>query len=114
MLHAAGGECLEDLERLRQDPGGAEMVGHGLPWPEAARKFLYAFQEEEKIAEAQQRRLPGEIAYIPEEREGREGLGRVNQDWVQRCGARCPQQRIATVDQDATSLASRKQQALVT
>jgi hypothetical protein len=33
---------------------------------------------------------------------------------VQRCGARCPQQRIATVDQDATSLASRKQQALVT
>jgi hypothetical protein len=56
--------------------------------------------------------VPGEIAYIPEVRERREGLGRVNRDWVQRCGARCPQQRIATVDQDAMSMASRKQQAL--
>jgi hypothetical protein len=114
ILNAAGGECLDDFKRLRQDPGLAEMVGHELPSPEAARQFLYAFHAEEKIAEAQQRRLPGAIAYIPEETERLAGLGRVNRDLVQGCGARCPQQRIATVDQDATIIASRKQQALVT
>ena len=114
ILNAAGGECVDDIKRLRQDPGLAEMVGHALPSPEAARQFLYAFHAEEKIAEAQQRRLPGAIAYIPEETERLAGLGRVNRDLVQGCGARCPQQRLATVDQDATIIASRKQQALVT
>lgn len=114
ILNAAGGECLEDFERLRQDPGLAELIGHGLPSPEAARKFLYAFHEESKIEEAQQRRLPGEIAYIPDETEPLEGLGRANRDLVQRFGERCPDQRIATVDQDATIMESRKQQALPT
>ena len=67
ILNAAGGEGADDFERLRQDPGLAEMVGHELPSPGAARQFLYAFHEDEKIEEAKQRRLPGEIAYIPEE-----------------------------------------------
>ena len=114
VLNAAGGECPEDFERLRQDPGLAEMIGHELPSPRAALQFLYAFHEEEKIEEAQQRRLPGEIAYIPEETPPLEGLGRVNRDLVQRCGERCADQRMATVDQDATIIESRKQQALPT
>jgi hypothetical protein len=114
VLNAAGGECLDDFERLRQDPGLAEMIGHELPSPRAALQFLYAFHEEEKIEEAQQRRLPGEIAYIREEALPLEGLGRVNRDLVQRFGERCPEQRIATVDQDATIIESRKQQALPT
>jgi hypothetical protein len=75
---------------------------------------LYAFHEDEKIEEAQQRRLPEQIAYIPEETPPREGLGRVNRDLVQRFGERCPDQRPATVDQDATIIESRKQQALPT
>jgi hypothetical protein len=114
ILNAAGGECVEDFGRLRQDPGLAEMIGHELPSPEAGLQFLYAFHEEEKIEEAQQRRLPGEIAYIPEETLPLQGLGRVNRDLVQRLGERCPEQRIATVDQDATIIESRKQQALPT
>lgn len=114
ILNAAGGECLDDFERLRQDPGLAEMIGHELPSPSAALQFLYAFHEDEKIREAQQRRLPDQIAYIPEETPPLEGLGRVNRDLVQRFGERCPDQRIATVDQDATIIESRKQQALPT
>jgi Transposase DDE domain group 1 len=114
ILNAAGGECVDDFERLRQDPGLEEMIGHELPSPTAARQFLNAFHEEEKIEEAQQRRLPGQVAYIPEETWPLKGLGRVNQDLVQRFGERCPQQRIATVDQDATIIESRKQQALWT
>lgn len=114
ILNAAGGECLEDFERLRQDPGLAELLGHPLPSPEAARKFLYAFHEQDKIEEAQQRRLPDQIAYIPEETAALEGLGQTNRDLVQRFGERCSDQRIATVDQDATIIESRKQQALPT
>ncbi len=114
ILHATGGECVEDFERLRQDPGLGEMIGHGLPSPRAALEFLQAFHQEEKIAEAQQRRLPEQIAYIPEETPPLAGLGRVNRDLVQRFGDRVPDQRIATVDQDATIIESHKQQALTT
>ena len=38
----------------------------------------------------------------------------MNQDLIQRLGERCPEQKIATVDQDATIIESRKREALVT
>jgi hypothetical protein len=114
ILNAAGGDCRDDFERLRQDPGLAEMIGHELPSPRAALEFLYAFHQEEKIEEAKQQRLPEQIAYIPEETAPLEGLGRVNCHLVQRFGERCPDQRLATVDQDATIIESHKQQALPT
>lgn len=112
ILNAVGGECFDDFQRLREDAGLPEMIGHGIPSPEAARKFLYQFHEEEKIEQAKQRRVGDEIAYIPEETEALAGLGLVNQALVQEVGRRCPQQRIATVDQDATIIESRKQEAL--
>lgn len=114
LLNALGGDCLEDFERLRQDPALAEMVGHPIPSPEAGRKFLYEFHEEEKIEGAKQQRLPDQIAYIPEETEPLRGLARVNRDGVWALGKRCPEQRIATVDLDATIIESHKQEALVT
>jgi len=40
ILSAAGGECLEDFKRLREDAGLAEMLGHELPSPAAALQFL--------------------------------------------------------------------------
>src|SRR5260370_195718 len=114
LLNAAGGECLDDFERLRADPGLGQLIGHEVPSPEAARKFLYAFHEEEKIEQAKQQRLPDQIAYIPTESEALEGLGKVNQDLIRRLGERCPEQKIATVDQDTTIIESRKQEALHT
>src|SRR5258707_10707068 len=114
LLNAAGGECLDDFERLRADPGLEQLIGHEVPSPEAARKFLYAFHEEEKIAQAKQQRLPDQIAYIPSESEELEGLGKVNQDLIRRLGECCPEQQIATVDQDTTIIESRKQEALHT
>ena len=114
LLNAAGGECVDDFAHLRSDPGLAELIGHELPSPEAARKFLNAFHEEEKIQEAQQRRLPHQWAYIPEENGALEGLGRVNQELIRRFGERCAEQKIATVDQDATIIESKKKDALHT
>ena len=42
------------------------------------------------------------------------GLGRVNRDLIQRLGERCADQKIFTVDQDATIIESRKREALYT
>ena len=114
VLNAVGGECFEDFKRLREDPGLSELIGHGIPPPEVARKLLYQFHEEEKIEAAKQRRSGDEIAYVPEEAEPLVGLGLVNRALVQELGQRCPEQRIATVDQDATIIESHKQEALRT
>ena len=114
VLHAAGGECVDDFERLRQDAGLEELIGHEVPSPSAALQFLYQFHDEEKIEEAKRGRAPDEEAYIPEENEALQGLGQVNRDLVQALGQRCPEQKIFTVDQDATIIESRKQEALPT
>jgi hypothetical protein len=114
VLNALGGECLEDFGHLREDAGLKEMLGHEIPSPEAARQFLYQFHADEKIEEAKQRRRPEQIAFIPEESDAFAGLGQVNRELVQELGKRCPDQRMATLDQDATIIESRKREALWT
>lgn len=114
ILNAVGGECLEDFERLREDAGVAPMLGHEIPSPEAARQFLYQFHDEGKITAAQQQLPLGQVAYIPGENEPLAGLAQVNRDLLTEMGRRCPEQKIATVDQDATIIESHKREALPT
>jgi hypothetical protein len=111
VLNALGGECLDDFERLREDQGLAEMLGHELPSPEAARKFLYAFHEEERIEQAQAELPVGQVSYIPSESEPLRALAQVNQELVQEIGRRSADQKIATVDLDATLIESYKREA---
>src|SRR2546430_11027993 len=92
----------------------AALIGHQIPSPEAARQFLYQFHDEEKITEAKQRRAPGQEAYIPEEKEALQGLGRVNGDLIAAMGQQCAEQKVATVDEDATIIESRKREAKAT
>ncbi len=66
------------------------------------------------MQQAQQQRRPDQMAHIPTEREPLEGLGKVNQDLLRRLGERCPEQKIATVEQDTPIIESRKQEALHT
>jgi hypothetical protein len=110
VLNAVGGECVEDLERLREDAALIPQsgMGHDFPSPRAALEFLYQFHDEQKMEEAKRRRAPDDIAYIPEESVELQGLGRVNRSLVQELGSRCAGQRIATVDQDAAIIESRK------
>lgn len=114
VLNALGGECVEDLAHLREDAGLKQILGHEMPSPEAARAFLKQFHRDEKIDQAKQRRGPEQIAFIPEEGDALAGLGAVNRELVQELGRRCPEQRIATVDQDATIIESHKREALRT
>jgi len=114
VLNALGGECLDDFQHLREDAGLQEILGHALPSPAAARQFLYQFHAEQKITAAREQRGPEQIAFIPEENDALAGLGEVNRELVRELGRRCPDQRIATVDQDATIIVSHKREALRT
>ena len=113
LLNGVGGDCLDDFDQLRADGGLASLLGQELPSPGAARNFLYEFHDESRMDDAKQQcTLLGMKAYIPGENAALSGLGLVNREVVQEVGRRCPEQRIATVDQDATIIESRKQEAL--
>ena len=115
LLNGVGGECLDDFEQLRADAGLAELLGHELPSPGAARNFLYEFHDGNQVEAAkQERNLLGAVAYIPGENGALSGLGEVNRDLVREVGRRCADRKIATVDQDATIIESRKREALRT
>jgi hypothetical protein len=111
VLNAVGGDCLEDFEPLREDAGLAEMLGHAVPSAEAARKFLYQFHDGEKIEQAQRESAVGRVSYISEESAPLRGLAAVNQELVQELGRRCAEQKIATLDADATLIESGKREA---
>lgn len=46
LLSALGGECIEDMERLRQDKGLEAMLGYAMPASETARQWLDKFHDE--------------------------------------------------------------------
>jgi hypothetical protein len=77
VLNAAGGDCLEDFDCLREDRGLAAMLGHAVPSPEAARKFLYQFHDPEKLEQAQRDLPVGEVSYVPEDSRALRGLAQV-------------------------------------
>jgi hypothetical protein len=114
VLNALGGECLDDFDRLREDEGLSEMLGHEVPSPEAARKFLYQFHDESKREQAQRELPAGQVSYIAEESAPLRALAQVNQEMVQEVGRRCADQRIATIDLDSTIIESYKREALPT
>jgi hypothetical protein len=87
------------------------MLGHEMPSPEAVRKFLYQFHDESRIGAAQRELAVGQVSYIPSESEALRGLAQVNQDVAQAIGRRCAEQKIATIDVDATVIESWKREA---
>ena len=112
LLHAAGGDCVDDLRRLKADEGLEAMLGHAIPSPEMVRPFLERFHSDTLIEAAKAGRKPAQLAFIPEETAPLEGLARVNDDLIGELGRLTPSERIATVDQDATIQESRKKEAL--
>src|SRR5215470_8540556 len=113
VLNAAGAECVDDFLHLSEDKGLAELIGHPMPTPSAARRFLLAFHDQQIIDQARQLRLPDQIAYIPAENQHLSWLALVNRDLIREFSNKVPDEKIATVDQDATIIESHKQQATV-
>jgi hypothetical protein len=106
-LWVSGGDRCQDLATLREDQALATLLGHVVPAATTVRDFLEAFH-----VEAGPLWGAGPEATIPEESAPLAGLGRANRTLVaglQR-GAR---ERTATLDVDATLVASDKAAATV-
>ncbi len=131
LLNLAGGEHVEDLSVLEQDPGFSRVLGRvetaGLsrqqrralerrfrkerrrtvPSPSAVFRYLAGFHdpEQEKL------RKVSRAAFIPKPNEALQGLGWVNRDLIAQLQRRRPQS-TATLDMDATLVETGKEEAL--
>jgi hypothetical protein len=101
-LFAAGGSCFDDFARLKADKGLKEL-GLSIPSPEAARFFLYAFHEDDPLQDR-----PEKGAFIPPETEPLKNLLKIQERVIARTHDRPTR---ATIDQDASVLASAKDEA---
>ena len=106
-LRAAGGKCVDDVRVLHADTGLLRLWGRtALPAAETLRAFLGRFHEE-----AGERARVAHTAYIPADSAGLRGLAAVQQQLLGAVQARLPQTH-ATLDVDATVIASDKRTAL--
>jgi hypothetical protein len=110
LLLAAGGDCLDDIAVLQADGGLGRLLGRRLPSADTLRHFLYAFHDDALITEAQARRPPDTVAYIPAENAALQGLARVNTTLVHAVAAQGTS-TTATLDHDATIQESHKREA---
>lgn len=106
LLSALGGECLDDMERLRQDEGLAVLLGYTAPAPETARQWLDRFHDEEVMS-----RRPVQGAFLPVESAGLAGLREVNKRAIQAYVNAVKPGKEVTLDVDAHLLETSKSNA---
>ncbi|HEO69778.1 MAG TPA: IS1380 family transposase [Candidatus Hydrogenedentes bacterium] len=112
LLHAAGGDCMRDIEILRQDTAMEKMLGYVAPSPRAVGDFLARFHDEDKLEAARVHAARQErLAFIVEENAALQGLQEVQCALLRQLDTIAPLPRVATVDQDATIIKSRKREA---
>ena len=107
LLSALGGECLEDMERLRQDKGLATLLEYTPPAPETARQWLDRFHDEELMAER-----PAQGSFLPAESGGLAGLRAVNRRVVAAYVEAVKPGNEVTLDVDAHLVETTKADAL--
>ncbi len=73
LLSALGGDCIEDMEHLREDKGLAAMLGYTPPAVETARQWLDKFHDEEPMLGR-----PAQGSFLPVESKPLAGLREVN------------------------------------
>ena len=108
LLSALGGECLEDMERLRQDQGLAALLKYTPPAPETARQWLDRFHEERLM-----QGRPEQGAFLPPESAGLAGLREVNRRVVAAYVEAVQPEREVTLDVDAHLVETAKAEAKV-
>jgi len=115
LLNAAGGDCMEDIKLLRRDAAMEKMLGYGVPSARAVGDFLARFHDEDKLAEAREEAKRQErLAFVMEENSWLQGLQQVHRELLGKLAELRELPTTATIDQDATIIESRKQQASYT
>ncbi len=106
LLSALGGDCIDDMKRLRDDAGLGAMLDYQPPAPETARQWLDRFHDESLMAVK-----PLQGSFIPAESKALGGLREVNRraivSYVQAAG---PGNDV-TLDVDAQLIETRKSNA---
>ena len=77
LLSALGGDCIEDMERLRQDEGLEAMLAYRPPAPETARQWLDKFHDEGLMV-----KRPQQGSFVPPESAKLAGLREPNRQVV--------------------------------
>ena len=93
LLSALGGECLEDMERLRQDQGLAALLGYTPPAPETARQWLDRFHDEGLMAQR-----PAQGSFLLAESAWLAGLRQVDRPVIQGYVVAVQPKREVTLD----------------
>jgi hypothetical protein len=96
LLSTLGGECLEDMERLRRDKALAQMLGYAIPAPETARQWLDRFHDEEAM-----KGRPLQGSFLPPESGPLAGLKEVNRHVVRAYVQNVKVSQRVTLDIDA-------------
>ena len=107
LLSALGGDCLDDLDRLRQDQGLAALTAYPLPAAATARQWLdRTFHDSATLADR-----PAQGSFIPQETAGLAGLRTVVERTVQAYVTAAQPARTVTLDVDAHVVVSSKREA---
>lgn len=109
LLSALGGECLDDLARLRGDRGLAALLGYELPAAATARQWLDRFHDPAVLADR-----PVQGSFIPHEPAPLAGLHEVVRRTVGAYVAAVRPGAEVTLDVDAHLVESAKATALPT
>ena len=106
LLSALGGDCIEDMERLRQDKWLEVMLGYQPPAPETARQWLDKFHDDSLL---QVRPLPG--SFIPKKSTALAGLIEPNRQVIWTYVDRVKPNHELTFDVDAQLVETAKANA---
>jgi len=106
LLSALGGECPDDLQKLREDEGLEAMVGYELPAPSTARGWLDLCHDEEALAGR-----PKQGSFIPRESTRLAALREPVRQSVRAYVAAVKPPRQVTLDVDAHLVESSKREA---
>ena len=106
-LSSLGGECVEDMDRLRQDRGLEALLGYRPPAPETARQWLDGFHDESLMVGQ-----PLQGSFIPSESGPLAGLREVNKRVIWAYVRAAKPGREATLDVDAHLVETDKADAL--
>jgi len=106
LLSALGGECVDDMKRIREDEGLAEVLGYRPPAPETARQWLDNFHDETLLVDK-----PLQGSFIPAESSGLAGLRELNKQVIRTCVNNLKPGMDITLDVDAQLVETNKSDA---
>lgn len=106
LLSALGGECIDDMKRLRDDEGLAGILGYQPPAPETARQWLDRFHDEVMMIGQ-----PLQGSFIPPESKSLVGLNELNRRVIWAYVENLKPGREVTLDVDAQLIETNKANA---